>query len=134
MPLGRQKTPLFQGVRGGIMFGLGATELLIIAVIVFLIFGAKRLPQLGRSLGRVRQEFSEGKEEALQSQEQAEDGQESQPGQEEDPLTSVLKDQLVSRLPGVGRITRIKKTVERASQVAKAIDKTTKVDKTTKGD
>ena len=116
------------------MFGLGATELLIIAVIVFLIFGAKRLPQLGRSLGRVRQEFSEGKEEALQSQEQAEDGQESQPGQEEDPLTSVLKDQLVSRLPGVGRITRIKKTVERASQVAKAIDKTTKVDKTTKGD
>jgi len=107
------------------MFGFGATELLVIAIIVFLVFGAKRLPQLGRSLGRVRQEFSEGKEEALQSQEQTEEGQKDQSGQD-DPLTAELKNQLISRLPGVGRITRIKRTVEKASQVAKAIDKTTK--------
>lgn len=33
------------------MFGLGATELLIILVIVILIFGAARLPQIGRGLG-----------------------------------------------------------------------------------
>jgi sec-independent protein translocase protein TatA len=33
------------------MFGLGATELLIILVIVILIFGATRLPQIGRGLG-----------------------------------------------------------------------------------
>jgi len=115
------------------MFGLGATELLVIAIIVFLVFGAKRLPQLGRSLGRVKQEFSEGKEEVLQSQEQAEEGQNDQSGQE-DPLTAELKNQLVSRLPGVGRITRIKKAVDKASQVAKAIDKTTEIDKTPKGD
>ena len=104
------------------MFGLGATELLVIAVIVFLVFGAKRLPQLGRSLGRVRQEFSEGKEEALQSQEKSEGGQEGQSGQED--LTSELKDQLFSRLPVVGRITRIKRTVDKASQMAKIINKT----------
>ena len=109
------------------MFGFGATELLVIAIIVFLVFGAKRLPQLGRSIGRVRQEFSEGKEEALQSQEQTEEGQKDQSGQE-DPLTAELKNQLISRLPGVGRITRIKRTVEKASQVAKAIDKTTEGD------
>lgn len=35
----------------GDMFGLGATELLIILVIVILIFGATRLPQIGRGLG-----------------------------------------------------------------------------------
>ena len=34
-----------------VMFGLGATELLIILVIVILIFGATRLPQIGRGLG-----------------------------------------------------------------------------------
>ena len=33
------------------MFGLGATELLIILVIVIVIFGATRLPQIGRGLG-----------------------------------------------------------------------------------
>jgi sec-independent protein translocase protein TatA len=33
------------------MFGFGATELLIIVVIFILIFGATRLPQIGRGLG-----------------------------------------------------------------------------------
>ena len=33
------------------MFGLGATELLIILAIVVVITGASRLPQIGRGLG-----------------------------------------------------------------------------------
>jgi sec-independent protein translocase protein TatA len=33
------------------MFGLGATELLIILVIVIVITGASRLPQIGKGLG-----------------------------------------------------------------------------------
>ncbi len=39
-------SPTFQS-----MFGLGAGELLIILVIVVVIFGASRLPQLGQGLG-----------------------------------------------------------------------------------
>ena len=35
----------------GVLLGLGATELLIILVIVIVIFGATRLPQIGRGLG-----------------------------------------------------------------------------------
>ncbi len=34
------------------MFGLGIPELLIILVIVVVIFGASRLPQLGEGLGK----------------------------------------------------------------------------------
>jgi sec-independent protein translocase protein TatA len=33
------------------MFGLGSQELLVILVIVLVLFGANRLPQLARSLG-----------------------------------------------------------------------------------
>lgn len=34
------------------MFGLGASELLIILVIVMVIFGAGRLPEIGGALGK----------------------------------------------------------------------------------
>jgi len=33
------------------MFGIGHQELIIIFAIVFLIFGAKRLPEMGQGLG-----------------------------------------------------------------------------------
>ena len=39
------------------MFGLGSTELIIIGVIVFFIFGAKRLPDIGKGLGGAIREF-----------------------------------------------------------------------------
>ncbi|TVQ77871.1 MAG: twin-arginine translocase TatA/TatE family subunit [Bradymonadales bacterium] len=34
------------------MFGLGTTELLILAAVVVLLFGASKLPQLGAGLGQ----------------------------------------------------------------------------------
>ena len=34
------------------MFGIGTTELLIILVIVIVIFGAKRLPEIGSGIGK----------------------------------------------------------------------------------
>lgn len=42
------------------MFGLGTTELIIIAFVVVLLFGGKRLPQLGRSMGSAITNFKKG--------------------------------------------------------------------------
>ena len=46
------------------MFGLGYQELLIILVIVLVLFGANRLPELARSLGSSMKEFKKGMNEA----------------------------------------------------------------------
>ncbi len=42
------------------MFGLGMPELIIILVIVLVIFGANRLPQLGEGLGKAIRGFKKG--------------------------------------------------------------------------
>ncbi len=39
------------------MFGLGFGELLLIAVVLFLLFGASKLPQLGQGLGESVKSF-----------------------------------------------------------------------------
>ena len=39
------------------MFGLGVPELIFIMVLALLIFGPKRLPEIGRTLGRGMSEF-----------------------------------------------------------------------------
>ncbi len=48
------------------MFGIGHQELIIVFVIVFLIFGAKRLPELGKSLGQGIRGFKRSMEERPQ--------------------------------------------------------------------
>lgn len=44
--------------------GLGTQELLIILAIVFVLFGASRLPQLAKALGQSKKAFREGQDEA----------------------------------------------------------------------
>ena len=40
-------------------FGVGPLEIVIVLVIVLIIFGPKRLPDLGRSMGKGMREFKE---------------------------------------------------------------------------
>lgn len=43
---------------------LGTTEIILIVAVLFLLFGASRLPQLAKSLGQSRKAFKEGLREA----------------------------------------------------------------------
>ncbi len=42
----------------------GTTEIILVVAVLFLLFGATRLPQLAKSLGQTRKAFKEGMREA----------------------------------------------------------------------
>jgi sec-independent protein translocase protein TatA len=46
------------------MFGLGTQELLIILVIIIVLFGATRLPQIGSGIGQAIKNFKKGVKES----------------------------------------------------------------------
>ncbi|NIO03443.1 MAG: twin-arginine translocase TatA/TatE family subunit [Proteobacteria bacterium] len=100
------------------MFGLGFSELIIIGVIVLLIFGARRLPEIGRGLGKTVKEIrnisrdakKEGEEDAS-----SETGAGPKPEKKAHSKSRNLKDK-IGDLPGVEEIKSVQET---ASQVRK---------------
>lgn len=62
--------PLFIG-------GLGPPELLLIAGVLILLFGASKLPKLARSVGTATGEFKKGREEVEDELEEMREGDES---------------------------------------------------------
>jgi sec-independent protein translocase protein TatA len=60
-------------------FGIGPLELIVVLVIVLLIFGPKRLPGLGRSLGSGMREFKDSITGKSREEEAASDTAEAPP-------------------------------------------------------
>lgn len=54
---------------------LGLPELVIILVIIILIFGANRLPDIGRGIGKGIRNFKDASKEDAEQQRKAEDAQ-----------------------------------------------------------
>jgi len=100
------------------VFGLGMQELLIIFVVVFFIFGAKRLPEIGSAFGKSLREFKKTtkkeKDEVstwIKSPTQGEEaahGSKNASEQGDNPL----KDEL-ENLPGVKEAQEIKETASK---------------------
>lgn len=52
------------------LFGMGSTEMLLIFAIVILLFGAKKLPELAKGLGKSIKEFKKASNETDDDEEQ----------------------------------------------------------------
>ena len=74
------------------MGSFGTTEIILIVAVLFLLFGASRLPQLAKSLGATRKAFKDGMREA-EEEEKAEKSQLSSPAA---PQVSAMSDEALT--------------------------------------
>jgi sec-independent protein translocase protein TatA len=104
------------------MFGLGPTELIIIAIIVILIFGAKRLPDIGKGLGGAIREFKNVKKELRPEKTTDEaSGKEIETPESEKPPTmeSKVVDKVMEQVPGVKKAMDLKEKAETVKTLLK---------------
>ena len=73
----------------------GTTEILLIVAVLFLLFGATRLPQLAKSLGATRKAFKDGMREA-DEEEKAEQGKVSTPSAPQ--ITAMTDDDIAAEM------------------------------------
>lgn len=63
------------------MFGIGPPELIVIFLVVLLLFGGRKIPEIGRGLGRGMREFRKAKDEIQDTFKKEEDEEDN--GKEE---------------------------------------------------
>ncbi len=103
------------------MFSLGVPELLVIFVIVLLIFGGKRLPEIGRALGKSIREFkgATGKDKDEISTWVKEGKDESLPDASSDENDRDALREGMENIPGVKEAQEIKKTASKIKAASK---------------
>lgn len=105
------------------MFGLGPTELIVIGFIILFLFGAKRLPDIGKGLGGAIREFRNVKKE-LSSPLLEKDTKEKSKGdaREEAPtktptIEAKLGKKVLERVPGVKKVMDINDKVQKVKDI-----------------
>jgi sec-independent protein translocase protein TatA len=97
------------------MFGLGLPEILVILAIFFLLFGAKRLPQIGEGLGKTIRELRKIRDERKVDKEK-----EKEKKDQKGNLISDLKKK-VNEIPGLKEVKEIKETVDKVKNITKIL-------------
>ena len=97
------------------MFGLGLPEIIIILVIFFALFGAKRLPQIGEGLGKTMKELRKirGEKKTEKRTEKEEEN-----GNQKGNVISDLKKE-VEEIPGLKEAKEIKETADKLKNITK---------------
>ena len=102
------------------MFGLGPTELIIIGVIVFIIFGARKLPEIGKGLGGAIREFRKVKKEIVSESSSAQDDSEKDQKKNDPPLLEdKLAEKVTEQIPGVKEVKNVKKKLDKVKDIMK---------------
>jgi len=101
------------------MFGLGVPELIVIGVIVLLIFGSKRIPEIGKGLGGAIREFKNiGKEirgsgpKKENSKKLLDEGKDAQPS-----IEAKMAKKVMEQVPGVKKVMEIKDKVDKVTDL-----------------
>jgi sec-independent protein translocase protein TatA len=95
------------------MFGLGLPEVLVILLILFLLFGAKKLPEIGEGLGKTVKEIRKIRDERRADKEKRKEDQKGN-------LISDLKKE-VEEIPGLKEAREIKETANKVKNITKIL-------------
>jgi sec-independent protein translocase protein TatA len=93
------------------MFGLGLQEILLILVIFFLLFGVKKLPEIGKGLGETVKEIRKIRDDRKAGKEK------NQEDQKRDPILDIKKE--VEEIPGLKEAKKIKETADKIKGITK---------------
>jgi sec-independent protein translocase protein TatA len=112
------------------MFGLGIPEIIVIAIIILLIFGAKRLPIIGESLGKTVKEIRNAKKEISEinkseiKKQVGESNESEGQSQENDIVDKVQKkvtkqvtDKLLGQVPGIKQAKQLKDKTDKIKKI-----------------
>ncbi len=80
------------------MFGLGTPELVIILLLAFLLFGSKKLPEIGSGLGKAIQSFKKGLSEVDEA-----------------------KDDLKKAIPGMQEAAAVKEQLDKVKDISRVL-------------
>ncbi len=91
------------------MFGLGWPEILVILVILLILFGAKRLPEMGAGLGKTIKELRRIRDDGGAEKEEKD--------QKKDVISDIKKE--VQEIPGLKEAKEIKKAADQVKNITK---------------